>query len=56
MQIDRHKVIAALGGDAAVETMGSEARAEGLESYLAQELDSAILAKMGAPAEVPNSC
>jgi hypothetical protein len=51
LQIDRQKVIAALGGTGAVETMGSEARAEGLESYISQELDAAMLAKFGAPAK-----
>lgn len=49
MQIDRRKVIAALGGMAAVEAMSSEARAEGLEGYVSQELDAAVAAKLGVP-------
>jgi hypothetical protein len=53
VEIDRRKVISALGGTAAVDAMSSEERAEGLESYIAQELDAAMLAKMGAPAKAP---
>lgn len=49
MELDRRKVIAGLGGAAAVNAMTSEARAEALEEYLSQQLDAATLAKLGAP-------
>jgi hypothetical protein len=49
MEIDRRKVVAALGGPAAVGEMDAEAKAEALEGYLSQQLDSALLAKLGAP-------
>lgn len=53
MAIDRHKIIAALGGDTAVDNMSHEARAEALEDHLSTELDKTILEKMGAPAKPP---
>jgi len=49
MELDRRKVIAGLGGAAAVNAMNSEARADALEEYLSQQLDAAVLAKLGAP-------
>ena len=52
MDIERHKVIAAIGGPEAVEAMNAEARAEALEGYLSQELDSAMAA-LGVSAKVP---
>jgi hypothetical protein len=51
MQIDRRKVIAALGGALAVEGMDSEARAEALEGYLSEQLDMSVFVKMGAPSK-----
>ncbi|HEY3739876.1 MAG TPA: hypothetical protein VGL53_08525 [Bryobacteraceae bacterium] len=51
MQIDRRKVIAALGGTLAVQGMDSEAKAEALEGYLSDELDMSIFRKLGAPAK-----
>src|SRR5262249_10483499 len=38
MQIDRRLFIASLGGAAAVKLMSHEARAEGLEAYMMQQL------------------
>ncbi len=52
MDIERHKAIAAMGGPEAVEAMNAEARAEALESYISQELDSAMAA-LGVSAKVP---
>ena len=49
MQIDRRKVIAALGGTLAVQSMDSEARAEALEGYISDELDMSVFRKLGAP-------
>ena len=49
MQIDRRKVIAALGGTLVVHGMDSEARAEALEGYISDQLDMSVFAKMGAP-------
>ena len=51
MEIDRRKVVAALGGPAKVGAMDAETKAEALEGYLSQELDSTLLAKLGAPAK-----
>lgn len=55
MEMDRSKVITALGGSDAVERMSSEARAEALEEYLSGELDGAMAAKMGAPWPPPTT-
>jgi hypothetical protein len=52
VDIERHKAIAAMGGPEAVEAMNAEARAEALESYISQELDSAMAA-LGVSAKVP---
>ena len=52
MDIERHKVIAAIGGPEAVDAMNAEARAEALEGYISQELDSAMAA-LGVSAKVP---
>jgi hypothetical protein len=49
MQIERPKVIAALGGQQTVERMDSEAKAEALEGYLSTQLDISVFAKFGAP-------
>lgn len=49
MQIDRRKVIAALGGTLAVQGMDSEAKAEALEGYISDELDMSVFKKLGAP-------
>jgi hypothetical protein len=40
IQIDRRHFIASLGGGAAVKIMGSEAKAEALESYMVQQLNN----------------
>ena len=53
MNIERPKVIAALGGLEAVEAMNAEARAEALEGYISQELDAAVAVRLGVPAKVP---
>lgn len=53
MDIDRRKVIAALGGAAAVDRMDAEEKAEALESYLEQELDAVSAAKLGASDAAP---
>ena len=45
MQIDRRIFIAGLGGAAAVSMMDSEAKADALEDYMAQELDHPSSAK-----------
>lgn len=47
MEIDRRKVIVALGGIATVEKMDAEEKAEALESYLEQELDAAFAKRLG---------
>jgi hypothetical protein len=44
MELDRDKVIASLGGEAAISGMDAEARAEGLESYLSDELNAVAVA------------
>jgi hypothetical protein len=49
MQIERPKVIAALGGPLAVQGLDSEARAEALEGYLSNQLDNSVFARLGAP-------
>ena len=51
MQIDRRKVIAALGGTLAIQGMDSEAKAEALEGYLSDQLDMSVFVKMGAPSK-----
>jgi hypothetical protein len=53
MQIDRGSVIASLGGEAAVQQMDAESRAEGLEEYLSQELDATMRARLGILDTVP---
>ena len=42
MEIDRRAFLAALGGVAAIESMDSEAKAEALEHYMMQQLDSTV--------------
>jgi hypothetical protein len=44
IQIDRRHFIASLGGAAAVKMMGSEAKAEALESYMVQQLNNSSAA------------
>ena len=51
MELDRQKVINALGGPDAVEAMNSEARAEALEGFLSDQLDASVAARFGAPAK-----
>jgi len=51
MEIDRDKVVAALGGSTAVNAMDAETKAEALEGYLSQELDSAMAVRLGGPAK-----
>ena len=53
MDIDRRKVISALGGASVVELMNPEARAEALEDYLSQQLDATMAAKLGVPLNTP---
>lgn len=49
MEIDRQRVIVALGGMHAVSGMDSEAKAEALEAYLSDQLDMSVFSKFGAP-------
>src|SRR5215469_5131132 len=49
MEIDRRRVILALGGMPAVSGMDSEAKAEALEAYLSDQLDMSVFSKFGAP-------
>jgi hypothetical protein len=51
MQIERQKVIAALGGSHAVRKMDSEAKAEALEGYLSDRLDNSFFVRLGAPSK-----
>ena len=51
MQIDRRKVIAALGGTLAIQGMDAEAKAEALEGYISDELDNSVFVKLGAPSK-----
>ncbi|HWE49029.1 MAG TPA: hypothetical protein VG273_04545 [Bryobacteraceae bacterium] len=51
MEIDRPKIIAALGGPGIVQGMDSEAKAEALEGYFSDQLDTAIFARFGAPSK-----
>lgn len=51
MELDRKQVLDALGGEAKVSRMDSEAKAEALEGLLSSQLDLAVFAKMGAPAK-----
>jgi hypothetical protein len=53
MEPDRRDVIAALGGAALVDAMSSEAKAEALEEYMAQQLDASMAAKLGVPLTTP---
>jgi hypothetical protein len=55
MQIDREAVIAALGGEAAVERLDPESRAEGLEQDRSQELVAAMRARLGIPGRIPTA-
>ena len=45
MQIDRKEVIESLGGEAAVESMDHEARADALEEFLAERLEAVMAAR-----------
>lgn len=45
MDIDRNKVVAALGGEEAVARMSHEQRADGLEQFMSDQLDSMIAAR-----------
>jgi hypothetical protein len=47
MEIDRKKLIAGLGGEAAVNNMGHEARADALEDFLSARLDALVAARQG---------
>jgi hypothetical protein len=52
MEIDKNKAIASLGGPERVGAMDHETRAEGLEGYMASELEKAVAErkqKIGAP-------
>ncbi len=50
MEIDRKKLIASLGGEAAVNNMGHEARADALEDFLSARLDALVAARQGEKA------
>ena len=52
MQIEREKIIAAIGGAKSVEAMDDEARAEALEDYFMKELDESPLAKAPTVADL----
>jgi hypothetical protein len=45
MHIDREQFVKSLGGEAAVERMPDEARADALEDYLTDQLDFAVITK-----------
>ena len=45
MQVDRKEVIESLGGEAAVESMDHEARADALEEFLAERLEAVMAAR-----------
>jgi len=47
MEIDREELIASLGGEAAVKSMGHEARADALEDFLSARLDAVVAARPG---------
>jgi len=49
MDLEPSRVIEALGGNAAVEALDSEAKAEALEGYLSQQLDLSVFRRFGAP-------
>lgn len=51
MQIERRKVISALGGSLVVQGMDAEARAEALEGYLSDRLDNSVFVRLGAPSK-----
>src|SRR5437588_7932237 len=48
MEIDRRELIASLGGEAAVQRMDHEARADAIEDHLSAKLDAAVAARPGA--------
>ena len=48
MDIDRKELIASLGGEAAVKSMGHEARADALEDFRSRKLAAAVAARPGA--------
>jgi len=52
MQMDRRLFIASLGGAAAVKLMSHEARAEALEAYMIQQLDTAGTKKFPKAADI----
>jgi hypothetical protein len=47
MEIDRRKLIASLGGAAAVSLMSHEAKADALEDFMSAQLDDAVAARQG---------
>lgn len=51
MEIERPKVIAALGGLHVVQAMDPEAKAEALEGYLSDQLDDSFFVRLGAPSK-----
>jgi len=50
MEVDRQNVIESLGGPRATEGMDSESKAEALERYLSDQLNTQAFARLGAPA------
>ncbi len=53
MELDRRKVIAALGGAAAVDRLDAEGKAEALEEYMNQQLDAVMARRLGVPEKTP---
>jgi hypothetical protein len=49
VEIERQKIIAALGGPGIVRGMDPEAKAEALEGYLSDQLDNSVFIRLGAP-------
>jgi len=49
MEIDRRAFIASLGGPAVVALMDHEAKAEALEHYMEEKLDTMVAQNQGQP-------
>lgn len=52
MELEREKIVAALGGTRSIDAMDAEAKAEALEGYLSHQLDNSFFVRLGAP-EMP---
>ena len=55
MEIDRRKLIASLGGLAAVSLMDDEAKADVLEDFMSAQLDDAVAKRPGGPGRPPGT-